>query len=80
MSEISKRPYRIRTILKTDSIVDSIIDQLVERSKKGLETYNTDMDRTDLEVSDWIKHMKEELLDGVIYLEKLEKLLTNKDK
>ena len=39
-------PYQTRTIEQTDSVVDSIIDQFVERAKFGKEKYNTDLDRT----------------------------------
>jgi len=56
-----------------DSIVKSIINKFIDRSKKGKEKYNTDLDRTDLEISDWINHAQEELMDAILYLEKLKK-------
>ncbi len=64
-----------RTILKTDSIVDSIIDQFVDRASFGKAKYNTDLDREDLSVPDWIEHAQQELMDGILYLEKLKKIL-----
>ena len=60
-----------RTILKTDSIVDSIIDQFVDRARVGKAKYNTDLDREDLGVVEWIEHAQQELMDGILYLEKL---------
>jgi hypothetical protein len=64
-----------RQILKTDSIVDSIIDQFVDRASFGKAKYNTDLDRDDLSVPDWIEHAQQELMDGILYLEKLKKIL-----
>jgi hypothetical protein len=61
------------TIPKTDSIVESIIMKFVQRSQIGKEKYGTDLDRTDLKVQDWITHAQEELMDGILYLEKLRK-------
>ena len=61
------------TIPKTDTIVESIIMKFVQRSQIGKEKYGTDLDRTDLKVHDWITHAQEELMDGILYLEKLRK-------
>lgn len=64
-----------RHILKTDSIVDSVIDQFVDRATFGKTKYGTDLDREDLSVPDWIEHAQQELMDGILYLEKLKTLL-----
>ena len=69
---------KTRTVKKTDSIVDSIIDQFIERAKFGKEKYNTDLDREDLSVLDWVEHAKQEYMDAILYLEKLEKILGGK--
>ena len=69
---------KTRTVKKTDSIVDSVIDQFIERAKFGKEKYNTDLDREDLSVLDWIEHAKQEHMDAILYLEKLEKILGGK--
>ena len=58
-----------------DSIVQSIIQKFIERSKEGKQKYGTDLDRTDLKTSDWIQHAQEELMDGILYLEKLKKTI-----
>jgi len=57
----------------TDSIVFDIIKEFGERAKKGYEKYGTDMDRTDLSVADWAQHLREELMDGLVYLTRLKK-------
>ena len=67
--------YQTRTIEQTDSIVDSIIDQFVERAKFGKEKYNTDLDREDLGLLDWIEHAKQEHMDAILYIEKIERVI-----
>ena len=53
-----------------DSIVTSVIQKFMDRAK-----YGTDLDRKDLQVGDWITHAQEELMDGILYLEKLKQEL-----
>jgi hypothetical protein len=67
-----------RTIKRTDSIVDSIIDQFVDRAAFGKEKYNTDLDRKDLSILEWIEHAKQEHMDAILYLEKLKKTVEAK--
>ena len=67
--------HQTRTIEQTDSVVDSIIDQFVERAKFGKEKYNTDLDREDLGLLDWIEHAKQEHMDAILYLEKIERVI-----
>tara|TARA_R100000541_G_scaffold45293_1_gene52304 strand:+ start:15 stop:218 length:204 start_codon:yes stop_codon:yes gene_type:complete len=57
-----------------DSIVTSVIEQFKTRSEFGEKKYGVNMDRGDLKFSEWVTHMKEELMDAILYLEKLEKL------
>jgi len=57
-----------------DSIVTSVIEQFKTRSQMGEKKYGVNMDRDDLSYKEWITHMKEELMDAILYLEKLEKL------
>ena len=67
-----------RTIKRTDSIVDSIIDQFVDRAAFGKQKYNTDLDREDLSILEWIEHAKQEHMDAILYLEKLKKTVETK--
>ena len=57
-----------------DSIVKSVIEQFKTRSEFGEKKYGVNMDRDDLSFKEWVTHMKEELMDAILYLEKLEKL------
>lgn len=62
---------------KYDSIVLSTIEEIKERAKKGKMKYNTDLDRTDLIDMDYLQHLKEELMDGLLYLNKFIKMNKN---
>lgn len=57
----------------TDSVVFEIIKEFGDRAKKGYDKYGTDMDRTDLSVSEWAQHLREELMDALVYLTRLKK-------
>jgi hypothetical protein len=54
-----------------DSIVQTVIQKFQQRSAVGINKYGTTLDRKDLEPLDWIQHAQEELMDGILYLEKL---------
>jgi hypothetical protein len=61
---------------KIDTVVASIIAKFERRARMGNKKYGTDLDRTDLERVDWIEHAQDELMDGILYLEKLKQELT----
>lgn len=67
-----------RTVPKTDSIVDGVVDQFLSRAQVGLNKYGTNLDREDLGLVEWIQHLQEELMDAVNYLEKLKVILGGK--
>ena len=54
-----------------DSVVQAVIDKFAARAKMGKEKYGVTMDRNDLEFWDWLNHFQEELMDGIIYAEKI---------
>jgi hypothetical protein len=56
-----------------DSVVTSVIEKFKERSEFGQRKYGTNLDRTDLTFLQWATHMQEELMDAILYLEKLKK-------
>ena len=60
-----------------DSIVYSVLQKFTKRAKFGKEKYKTDLDRTDLNTLDWITHTQDELMDAILYLEKLKKDFEN---
>jgi hypothetical protein len=81
--ESSKAKYeanqKTRTIDKTDSIVDTVIDKFVSRAKFGKTKYGTDLDRQDLSVAEWLDHAIEEHMDAILYLNKLKEIIVGKD-
>jgi hypothetical protein len=54
-----------------DSIVAAVIKKFTDRSELGIKKYGVTLDRTDLKTADWIQHTQEELMDAILYLEKL---------
>lgn len=54
-----------------DPIVDSVIHQYKKRSEIGQYTYGTTLYENPLDLAEWIQHLKEELMDAVLYLERI---------
>ncbi len=69
-----------RTVLKTDYVVDSIIDQFIDRASFGRSKYGVGMEREDLSILEWIEHAKQEHMDAILYLEKLKVILGGRKK
>jgi len=63
---------------KMDSVVQSIVDRFESRAKFGKQKYGTDLDRNDLSVVEWLEHFQMELMDGILYCEKLKQTLNGK--
>lgn len=61
-----------RNIPTTDHVVDSVIDKFIERAQFGREKYGVGLERTDLTFPNYITHLREELMDGILYLQKME--------
>lgn len=56
-----------------DSIVAAVVASFLQRSELGQKKYGTTLDRTDLKTLDWVQHVQEELMDAILYLERLKK-------
>ena len=71
--DIFERPKREKKIKKKmkDSIVESVIEQFKQRSNVGINKYGTTLDRDDLSTLEWMIHFREELMDGLLYLERV---------
>lgn len=63
-----------------DKVVDTIIQKFYERSKVGQKKYGTTLENNNLEINEWIVHAQEELMDCLLYLEKLKEEINNKFK
>ena len=56
-----------------DTVVASVVRSFQERSRAGQLKYGTTLDRTDLTPLQWAQHMQEELMDAILYLERLKR-------
>lgn len=54
-----------------DSVVESIVNKFIHRSKLGQAKYGTTLDRNDLTTEQWLNHLEEELMDAILYCHKL---------
>ena len=57
---------------KRDKIVDSVIVQFAKRSQIGIKKYGTTLEENNTD--DFLQHLKEELMDAVLYIEKLQSI------
>jgi hypothetical protein len=55
-----------------DKIVQSVIDKFNQRSELGIKKYGTTLEQNDND--DYLIHLQEELMDAVLYIEKLKQL------
>jgi len=55
-----------------DPIVESVKAEFDKRSELGIKKYNTTL--ADNNTDDFLQHLKEELMDGILYLTKLQTL------
>lgn len=60
---------------QSDTIVSSVVEKYLERSRVGKQKYGTTLDREDLDKIQWLVHLQEELMDATLYIEKLKKEL-----
>lgn len=68
-----------RVVLKTDSIVDSIVDKFIDRSRVGKAKYGVTLDREDWSLDQWIEAAIEEHMDAILYLQKIRKVIGGKN-
>lgn len=58
-------------------IEDQVAKKLLDRADKGFNKYGVTMERTDLNLRDWLVHLQEELMDATVYVEKLLEVVDN---
>ena len=57
--------------MKIDRIVLNVIKKFERRADQGLKKYGVTLERTDLNTLDWVEHTQDELMDAILYLERL---------
>lgn len=58
-----------------DNNVNEICLEYMKRANHGFKKYGVTTERTDLELMDWIQHLKEELMDATVYIHRIQKEL-----
>ena len=61
----------LKGIYMKDNIVEIVKERFTQRSEEGIRKYGTTLERKDLDWLDWITHLQEELMDAVLYIERL---------
>lgn len=60
-----------------DSIVEENVDFLRSRSTVGERKYGVTLDRTDINLIEWMQHLREELADALNYVTRVQRELTD---
>ena len=60
--------------MQKDEIVEKVINEFKSRSERGIEKYGTTLQENELSPLEWLKHLQEELMDAVLYIEKVKQI------
>ena len=66
--------YVTNTTARIDPIVQSVKNKFDMRSQKGIRTYGVTLEENQDGLEAFLNHLQEELMDGVLYIEKLKRL------
>jgi len=58
--------------MKKDKIVQQVISKFEQRSEVGIKKYGTTLEENNTD--DFLNHLQEELMDAILYIEKLKSL------
>ena len=56
-----------------DPIVENVVKQYRDRSNLGVGKYGTTLEENKAPLLEWLQHLQEELMDAVLYVERLKK-------
>lgn len=62
-----------------DNNVNEICEEFIKRSNHGFTKYGVTTERTDLNLQQWVQHLKEELMDAVVYIHRVQQDLRRKN-
>lgn len=63
--------HKYITIQAEDKIVNAVIGKFNLRSNVGIKKYGTTLMRDDLTRLEWLTHLQDELMDAILYCERL---------
>ena len=66
-----------REIEFRDPVVERVVDKFVQRSDIGFEKYGITLDNDKSNLFAWMNHLQEELMDAVLYMQKLKESTTD---
>ncbi len=52
-------------------VEDEVCEKIQERAKVGLGKYGVTMERGDLSHDEWLEHLQHELMDAIVYVQRL---------
>lgn len=55
-----------------DNNVNELCREFIDRSHVGFQKYGVTTERTDLDLDQWIQHLKEELMDALVYIHRIQ--------
>ena len=59
-----------------DPVVERVVDKFVSRSDIGFAKYGVTLEDDKSNIFQWVNHLQEELMDAVLYLQKLKETTT----
>ena len=62
----------------SDDNVNELCLEYMHRADHGLKKYGVTTERTDIDLAQWIQHLKEELMDATVYIHRIQKELKGK--
>ena len=72
----SLQGFHSRTIIFRDPVVERVVDKFVSRSDVGFAKYGVTLNDDKSNLFAWINHLQEELMDAVLYMQKLKESST----
>lgn len=60
-----------------DPVVESVVNKFVSRSDVGFAKYGKTLRDDDSDLFTWVNHLQEELMDAVLYMQRLKEEITN---
>jgi hypothetical protein len=61
-----------------DNNVNELCLEYMRRAEHGFRKYGVTTERTDLDLMQWVQHLKEELMDATVYIHRIQKELRAK--
>ena len=67
---------RTKEIMFRDPVVENVVDKFVSRSDVGFAKYGKTLRDDPSDVHTWLNHFQEELMDAVLYVQRLKEEIT----